>query len=178
MKATVSVPPHLAHGAEEPFPSRVEGQDILDAFYNTVHGYPGGVVGLAGRMGMSPNTLTHKANPNTTTHQPNPRELIDVQLFSGNYSVLHAMADALGHTCTRATPDQAGGDPVDTFTRLQVAHADFCRAVGDALLRGDAHVSRNQMRRAEAMAQEAIACVGHTLALLRSHMRAEAGAGQ
>jgi hypothetical protein len=178
MKATVSVPPHLAHGAGDPFPSRVEGQDILDAFYNTVHGYPGGVAALAARMGMSPNTLTHKANPNTASHHASPRELIDAQLFSGNFAVLHAMADALGHTCTRATPDQAGGDPVDTFTRMQVAYADFCRATGDALLRGDEHVSRNQMRRAEAMAQDAIACMGHTLAMLRSLMRAEPGAEQ
>lgn len=178
MKATVSVPPHLAHGADEPFPSTVAGQDILDAFYNTVHGYPGGVTALAARMGMSPNTLTHKANPNTATHQPNPRELIDVQLFSGNYAVLHAMAEALGHTCSRATPDQAGGDPVDTFTRLQVAHADFCRAVADALLVGD-EVSRNQMRRADHMAQELLALTGHTLAMLRGRMRSEpAGAGR
>jgi hypothetical protein len=171
MKATVSVPPHLAHGADEPFPSTVVGQDILDAVYNTVHCYPGGVTALAARMGMSPNTLTHKANPNTNTHQPNPRELIDMQVFSGNYSVLHAMAEALGHTCTRATPDQSGGDPVDTFTRLQVAHADFCRSVADALLLGDGEVSRNQMRSADHMGQELLALTGHTLAMLRARMR-------
>lgn len=171
MKVTVSVPDPLAYGADEPVPSRVPGQDIQDAIYNTVHGYPGGVAALAARMGMSANTLTHKANPNTVTHQPNPRELIAMQVFSGNHSILHAMAEALGHTCTRATPDQSFGDPLDTFMRMQSEMADFSRAIADAVRDGDAAVTSNQMRRAEHHAQEAMASIGHTLSMLRARMR-------
>lgn len=171
MRLNISIPPHLAHGGEGDFPSRPPGQDILDAVYNTVHGCPGGVAALAARMQMSVNTLTHKANPNTTSHQPNPRELIAMQVFTGNYAVLHAMAEALGHTCSLATPDQSGGDPVDTLMRLQSEFADFVRAVADAVRGGDEAVTGNQARRADHHAQETIAAIGHTMAMLRGRMR-------
>lgn len=171
MRATVSISGPDGHGAESLQPSRQPGQDILDAFYNTVHGYPGGVAALAARMGVSSNTLTHKANPNTTTHQANPRELVSVQVFTGNFAVLHAMAEALGHTCTLATPDQSGGEPVDTLMRLHSAFADFVRATADAVHDGDGALSSAQVRRADHDAQEVIAAVGHAMAMLRGRLR-------
>jgi hypothetical protein len=171
MNATFSIPGHLAYGGDEPDPSRPAGQDILDAVYNTVHGYPGGVTALAARMGIPVNTLTHKANPNTTTHQPNPRELIAMQAFSGNFAVLHAMAEALGHTCTLATPDQSGADPVEALMRLHSVFADYVRATADAVREGEGAVTGNQVRRADYAAQEVIAAVGHVMALLRGRMR-------
>lgn len=171
MNATFSIPNHLAYGADEALPSRQPGQDILDAIYNTVHKYPGGVAALAGRMEMSANTLTHKANPNTVTHQPNPRELVALQTFSGNYAILHAMAEALGHTCTPSTPDQSGGDPVEALMLMQGAFADFVRAAADTVRVGDGAVSSAQIRRADHCAQEAIATIGHAMAMLRSRMR-------
>lgn len=144
---------------------------IDDAVYHVVHGGPGGVESLAPRLGMPVGTLTHKANPNNTTHFLRPRELVDAQLFTGQAHVLHAMAAALGFVCTRATPDQIGGDPVEAVMRLQMAEADFARAVADAVLVGEGRVTRNEIRRAEAMAQELIATVGHALAMLRGRMR-------
>ncbi|MGP1683459.1 MAG: phage regulatory CII family protein, partial [Giesbergeria sp.] len=84
---------------------------------------------------------------------------------------LHALAAHLGYTCTRATPDQSGGDPVDAFMRLQVAEADLARALADPLSHAG-EVTRNEMRRAEAMATEVQAALGHALAALRGRMRA------
>ena len=171
MNLTVSIPDALAYGADESLPSKLPGQDILSAIYNTVHGYPGGVTKLAERMRVSPNTLTHKANPNTTTHRPSPLDLLALQTSSGNYSILHAMAHALGHTCTLATPDQSGGDPVEALTLMQGAFADFVRAAADTVRVGDGAVSSSQIRRADHCAQEAIATIGHAMAMLRSRMR-------
>lgn len=144
---------------------------IDDAVYRLVHGAPGGVSGLAARMGVPFGTLTHKANPNNTTHHMKPQELVDAQLLGGQHHALHAMAHALGYTCTRATPDAAGGDPQEAYMHLAVAHAELTRAFADAVLAGDGQVTRNQVRRAEHCAQEAIAAINHSVATLRGRMR-------
>ena len=171
MKTTVAVPDAHAYGVDEDRPSKVHGQDVADAAYNTVHNYPGGVRALAARMGMSSNTLTHKVNPNTTSHHLTLREAIAVQDLTGNYSILHAMSEALGHTSTLATPDQAGGDPIETMMRLQMEFADLVRGLADAVREGEGAVTSNQMRRVDHHAQETIAAVGHALAMLRGRMR-------
>lgn len=152
-------------------PDKPVGMSVDDAIYHTVHGVPGGVAALAARMGMSHDTLTHKANPNNSTHFLRPHELQAVMQFSGNASALHAMAAHLGYACTPTTPDQSGGDPVEAFMRLQLAHSDLVRAVAEPMAHGG-DVTRNEMRRAEAMAGELQGAIGHTLAALRARMRA------
>lgn len=171
MPVSISIDPSGVYGAAEPIPARPTGVDLDDALYHTVHGYPGGVMALAARMGMSHDTLSHKANVNNTSHFLRPKELLAAMYMSSNATALHAMAAHLGYTCTRATPDQSGGDPVDAFMRLQVAHADLMRALADPLADGG-EVNRNEMRRAEAMAAELQASISHALAALRGRMRA------
>lgn len=171
MQISVSIPDALAYGADEAMPSRPAPMSIDDAVYHTVHGAPGGVAALAARMGMSANTLTHKANPNTTTHHMRPAELVDAQLLGGQHHVLHAMAHALGYTCTRATPDQSGGDPVEAQMQFAAAVADLLRAHADAVLAGDGNVTRNMVRRTEHHAQQLIAAANHLVASQRGLMR-------
>lgn len=175
MSISVSVPPALAYGSEDGIPAMPAGHDVELAAFNTVRNYarrvPGGVDALADRVGMNRNTLLHKTNPDNTTHHLSLKEAVRVQRETADYSILHAMANALGHTATKATPDQAGGDPVEAFMRLQAAHADLVRALADAVLDGEGAVTPNQMRRVDAMAQEAIATVGHAMAMLRGRMR-------
>ena len=171
MNATFSIPDAFAYVDGEALPDKATGLDLLDAIYHAAHSGPGGVAVLAARMGVPVGTLTHKANPNNTTHHLNPRELLALQELSGNAAVLHAMADRLGYTCTRATPDQSGGCPVDAFMRLQAAFADLVRAVGEPLQPQGKDVTRNEMRRAEHHAAELQAAIGHTLAALRGRMR-------
>lgn len=171
MSISISVPPHSVHAAHEPLPDRAApGLDVADAIYHAVHSYAGGATALAARMGMPVETLTAKVNTNNTTHFLRPLELQALMYMSGNAAPLHAFAEHLGYTCTRATPDQSGGDPVDAFMRLQVAQADLARALADAIAHGG-DVSRNEMRRAEAMAAELQAAIGHALAALRGRMR-------
>lgn len=145
------------------------GLTVADAVYHTVHGYPGGVAALAARMGVSANTLTHKANPNNDTHHMRPDELVAIQVFSGSYSVLHAMAAALGHSATPAAADQSDGDPVEAFMLEQRAQGEYSAAVADALL--TECPTPNAVRRVDAMAQDLIAKVGHQVAVLRGRMR-------
>ena len=152
-----------------------QGLSVADAIYHTVHGYPGGVSALAARMGVSANTLTHKANPNNATHHLHPQELVALQHLSGDASVLHAMAAALGFACTRALPDQAGGSAVEAVMRLQCAFADFMRAVADPLARmesgGATWATNTELRRAAELAGDLQAEIGHMVACLRAHKR-------
>lgn len=175
MGITISIPPGAAYGAGEDVPSKPVGMSVDDAIYHTVHGYPGGVTALAARMGVSPNTLTHKVNPNTTTHHLHPRELVAMQYLSGDASVLHAMAAALGYACTPIASDQAGGDPVEAFMHLQSSFADVVRAVADPLARmraePDRAVTPTEMRRADRCAADHHGMVDGALAALRGHMR-------
>lgn len=144
---------------------------IDDAIYHTVHGYPGGVVALAARMGMSANTLTHKADPNNNTHFMRPRELLAVQHLSGNKAILRAMERVL----MPAGPDVDECDPVEAVMRLQCAVADFVRALADPLARyaagGDGYVSGNEMRRAEYHASALQLEIARSLAAVRARMR-------
>lgn len=172
MKLNVSIPAAFTNGKDEPVPNKVRGQDVAIAAYNTVHTHEAGVKALAARMAISPNTLAHKVNPQNGTHHLTLREAVEMQYQSGNFAILHAMADELGHTCTLATPAQHEGNPVDTLMHLQMEFADFVRSLADAVRGGEGAVTGNQMRRAEHHAQETVAAVGHALALLRARMRA------
>ena len=171
MAISISIPDHLAYGSDEQRPARTHGQNVADAACCTVRNYPGGAAALAPRLGMSVNTLLHKTNPATTTHILSIEEAMLLQEFTGNHTILHAMAEALGYTCARATPDQADGDPTESIMRLEVAHADLIRALADGVLAGPTGVTSNHMRRAVHMGEEAIATIGHSLAMLRGRIR-------
>lgn len=171
MAISISIPDHLAYGSDEARPTRLHGQDVGDAAYATVRNYPGGAAALAPRLGMSVNTLLHKTSPAVTTHILSVQEALALQDFTGNHAILHAMAEALGYTCSRVTPDASGGDPTEAIMRMEVAHADLLRALADGVLAGPQGVTSNHMRRAVHMAEEAIAHIGHALAMLRGRMR-------
>lgn len=175
MDVSISIPAAAAYGAGEAVPDKPVGMSIDDAIYHTVHGYPGGVAALAARMGMSPNTLTHKANPNNTTHHLHPRELVAMQYLSGDATVLHAMAAALGYTCTPCGADQAEGDSVQAFMHMQCSFAELVRSIADPLARmkGDPvkMVTPAEMRRADYVGASHHATVDGALAALRGHMR-------
>lgn len=168
MQVSISIAGLPDNGDEDQAP---DIPDVLDAAYLLAQRHPGGALALAARMGMSPNTLTHKLNPNNTTHHLTLREAVAMQTLAGDCAILQSMAHALGYTCVPATPDQSEGSPIDSITALQVQIADLMRAIADAVRDGDGAVTRNQMRRVDHHAQEAMAAIGHTVALVRGRMR-------
>lgn len=177
----ITISGHDAAGYVSGTPHPDSGMAVEDAIYHTAHGYPGGIAALAARMGIPAGTLAHKCNPNNSTHHLRPSELMALMLFTGNHSVLHAMAGALGFTVQKATPDQAGGNAVEAFMRLACAHADFVRAVADPLARMEADAATwptgHELRRADYMAGALHSEVDHTLATLRAHKRPEPQGG-
>ena len=171
MHSTIRIPVGAAYGADEALPDMPQALTVADAIYHTVHGYPGGVVALAARMGVSPNTLTHKANPNNATHHLHPAELVAMQQLSGNAAVLHAMAAALGYTCIPAVADQSGGDPVDAFMLQAAAQGKYVAAAADA----HANAHANEVNRVARMAEDLIDTTTALLSVLRGRMRKAPG---
>ena len=146
---------------------------VPDAIYHTVHGYPGGVAALAARMGLPAGTLNHKANPNNATHHLHPAELVAMQQLSGNVAVLHAMAAALGYTCTPALPDRSEGDPVDAFMHQAAAQGKYVAAVADAMRTPTP--TPNEVSRVARMAEDLIDTTTALLSVLRGRMRKAPG---
>jgi hypothetical protein len=70
-----------------------------DAVYRLAHGYPGGVVALAARMGISPNTLQHKVNPHADGHHTYIEDAEAMTVFSQDPQVAQSLALACGHVC-------------------------------------------------------------------------------
>ena len=147
----------------------IDAMDPVDAAFQIAQSHPGGVANLAQRMGMNAGTLQNKLNPNNTTHHLTLKEAVALQVVANNAAILQAMAAQLGFACSRATPDQAGGDPVEMFMHLQGEFAELVRAAAEPLKRGDA-VTRTEIRRIEYQANEAIAAIGHLVATLRARM--------
>ena len=173
MGATVSVAAAFAYGDMSPEADMARGMDVLDAALLIAQEVPGGVPALAQRMGVSANTLQHKLNPNNTTHHLHPRELVAMQYLSGDASVLHAMAAALGYTCTPALPDRSEGDPVDAFMHQAAAQGKYVAAVADAML--VPAPSCNEVNRVARMAEDLIDTTAALLSVLRGRMRKAPG---
>lgn len=173
--ATISFPLPAGYVDSVALPDTVQCATVDDAAYHTVHDYPGGVSALAVRMAMPVGTLTHKANTNNDQHFFRPHELVKLQHFARNAAVLHAMAAQLGYTCSLALPDQAGGDPVDSFMHLQCAIADFVKALADPQDRmrhqPGTFATGNECKRAEMHLQALIAAATHASATLRAQAR-------
>ena len=132
------------------------GMDVLDAAVQIARTTPGGVAALAEMMDMNAGTLQHKLNPNNDRHHLSLKEAVLMQTVSGLPYVLNAMASALGYVPMPSRPDVAEGDALCAFFFLQREYGEFTAAAADALRTGGA-VSRNELKRLEYQANEAIA---------------------
>lgn len=73
---------------------------VRDAAYHTVHDYPGGALALAMRLGMNGMTLSHQVNPNNAgRYNLSIEKAAEIQMFTQDFRILHAMARSLSHVC-------------------------------------------------------------------------------
>ena len=108
----------------------------LDAFYQSVHGAPGGCEALAHRMGMSVAILRNKACPTNATNKPTLDEADRLMGLTGDYSVLHALAQNHGFTCTKVDEQPANDVAVleaatDIWAKLGALGAEVHKALAD-----------------------------------------------
>ena len=85
--------------------------NILDAFYHTVHDYPGGSASLAPRMGVSPSVLNNKADPRKDHNKPLLMDAQKIMSLTGDTRILDALAASQGGVFIKLdSEDSPAGD--------------------------------------------------------------------
>lgn len=128
--------------------------NVLDAAHRIGLEFPGGISGLALRIGRDPAILRSKLNPNSSTNHVSLAEAVLIQSVAGRVDILQAMAEELRHV---AIPLPDGRDE-----NLPHALATTCAEFGDYLRRVDAvfedgTVTPNEIKRLEKELTEMIA---------------------
>lgn len=126
----------------------------LDAFYHTVHDYPGGVESLAPRMGMSSAVLRNKANVNCTTNKPMLEDAMKAMDLTCDLRILHSLCHRYGGVFVHVGGDAPSGDlaVLELVTHVWRSQGDVGRAVDDTL--ADGRVDMKELERVEAAAFE------------------------
>ncbi|MDQ8022211.1 MAG: phage regulatory CII family protein [Moraxellaceae bacterium] len=121
-----------------------------DAFFHTVHDYPGGAVSLAPRMGLSAGVLRNKANRNCSTNHVLLEDADRAMALTGDFRVLHALAMAHGHVCLKLDTDVPASDlaVLDLVTEVWAANGDVGCAVRTTL--ADNRVDMREVREVRA----------------------------
>lgn len=138
-----------------------------DAFHDTVHGSPGGCEALAVRLGMSAAVLRNKANPNAAANIVGLRDVERVMALTGNFSVLHALAQSHGHVCIPVEADASASDMavLEMVVKAWSANADVAAEVHATL--ADGIVEPHEIERMEAVTYRAIQTLQALLARLK-----------
>lgn len=137
-----------------------------DALYQTVQSYPGGAKALAIRMGMSGQILSNKVNPNLTNNHPTLAEVDQIMGLTGDYRVLHALAESHGHIAVKVDMPEAmhsSAGILALICRVMSASGGVGESVREALADGSvdaaeivqirANVIRSQQALLEMLAQ-------------------------
>ena len=118
---------------------------VMDAAHLTVRDYPGGGESLAPRVGMSPAILRNKCNPNVTTHRLAIDEASTIMAVTGDFRMLHALAEEHAFVCRRV--DEGSGNDrsmLDLLLSAEASKGAFAQAVADAL--ADGLITEREMR--------------------------------
>jgi hypothetical protein len=129
---------------------------VLDAAYWTGREYPGGIVALAQRLGR-PN-LSDELNPNRPTAKLGLATAVDMQLMSGNYRILYAMAAECRHYPPLPMPEGASADApcLRQVSALAGEFAETMQVVTASL--GDNRITDNELQAARRAWQALIVC--------------------
>ncbi len=138
--------------------------NIADAFYQTVHGTPGGCEALAVRLGMSSAILRNKANVNSVTNKPMLDDADRIMGITGDHRILHALAMNHGYVCVEVDPSTTASDMavLELITQVWSANGDVGAEVNRALADGrvdprEIALIRAAVYRAERALQEMLA---------------------
>lgn len=138
-----------------------------DAFHATVHGSLGGCEALAARMGVGAGVLRNKANPNADYHKPTLADADRVMALTGDYSILHALAQNHGHVCIKLDADVA---PSDMAILESLANVWACNgAVGTEVhvALADGRLEPHEIQRIEDQVYRTIAAMKTMVARLK-----------
>lgn len=112
--------------------------DLKLAVHETVQQYPDGLPELALKLGMRERDVYKKSSPEFPDEFPNIFDALRLMLETGDYTILHAMACALGHTCVRIPQYQGENDMelLDAWSSWSDERGDTVSAIHQALRDG------------------------------------------
>ena len=121
--------------------------NILDAFYHTVHDYPGGSEALAPRMGMTGSVLRNKADPKKDCNKPLLVDADRAMALTGDTRILDALAEAHGGVFIKVDASAPASDlaVLELVTHVWRSNGDVGTAVDEAL--ADGKVERHEIAR-------------------------------
>ncbi|HEY8606607.1 MAG TPA: phage regulatory CII family protein [Noviherbaspirillum sp.] len=124
--------------------------NLLDAFFNTVHDYPGGTESLAPRMGMSAAILRNKADQSKDHNKPLLVDADKIMAITGDYRILDALAAAHGRVCIEVPADRDSSDMavLELVTKVWQSNGDVGTSVHETL--ADGKVEKKELARVRA----------------------------
>lgn len=143
--------------------------NVLDAAYWTGRDYPGGIEALARRL-HKPN-LSDELNPNRPTAKLGLSTAVDMQVMSGDFRILYAMAAELRHFPPVPMPEALPGEAPCLAQLSKLAH-EFSQLVGEvAKDLGDNQVTNAELAEVVHRWHALVAC-GQTLVQQMATMNA------
>lgn len=117
---------------------------VEDAAHKTVHNPKhGGSTAIAARMGMSNNVLNSKVNPNCDTHHLRLDEAVTIMEFTGDHSMMHAMAHRLGGVFCEVNGEATKDELIMTALSASACQGDVMTEMHKAL--EDGRISCNEL---------------------------------
>lgn len=130
--------------------------NVIDAAHKTVHNPAhGGSTAIAARMGMSSTVLNSKVSPTTSTHHLRLDEAITVMEFTGDHSIIQAMAHQLGGVYSKVDSNETQASLLMTALSSSACQGDVMTEMLLALADGRISCSERdalQLRISTAMA--------------------------
>lgn len=119
--------------------------NLQDAFYQTVHDYPGGCEALGVRMGISGAILRNKANPNASGNTPGLFETDRIVGLTGDYRVLHAFAANHSFVCVKVEKAESASDMgvLELMTKYWSANGEVGTEIMKAL--EDGRITKDEL---------------------------------
>jgi hypothetical protein len=124
--------------------------NVLDAFHQTVHSAPGGCEAIAVRMNLSAGVLRNKANPNSATNKATLEEADRLMGITGDYQMLHALAQNHGYVCVKMEEGADASDMavLEMVTRVWATSGDVGAELTAAL--ADGRITQAELERVRA----------------------------
>lgn len=136
--------------------------NVIDAAYRIGQDYPGGAEALALRMGR-PN-LSDELNPGRAGAKLGVKDAVEMQVLSGDFRVLLAMAAECGFLCVPLPSTGGPGQVVSAESVAQLAQ-EFADLMGSAVTAfADDKITGTELRQLELHS-------GHLVASLQSLLR-------
>ena len=108
--------------------------DVIDAAHKTVHNPKhGGSTAIAARMGMSSTVLNNKVSPTCSTHHLRLDEAVTIMEYTGDTSIIQAMAQRLGGVFTRVDGEATQASIIMTALSTSACQGDIMSEMQKAL---------------------------------------------